>query len=69
MRALEFIIGHVIYNPASTYKFQLKTTIELHGAGTEELERKGNSSVASIFHIYRPFFLLIVCFVEIYVYL
>ena len=27
MRALEFITGHVIYNPAHTYKFQLKTTI------------------------------------------
>ena len=26
MRALEFIAGHVIYNPAYTYKFQLKTT-------------------------------------------
>ena len=26
MRALEFIIGHMIYNPAYTYKFQLKTT-------------------------------------------
>ena len=26
MRALEFIMGHVIYNPAYTYKFQLKTT-------------------------------------------
>ena len=26
MRALEFIIGHVIYNPANTSKFQLKTT-------------------------------------------
>ena len=25
-RALEFITGHVIYNPAYTYKFQLKTT-------------------------------------------
>ena len=23
----EFITGHVIYNPAYTYKFQLKTTI------------------------------------------
>ena len=23
----EFIIGHVIYNPAYTYKFQLKTTL------------------------------------------
>ena len=28
MRALEFITGHVIYNPAYTYKFQLKTTEE-----------------------------------------
>jgi hypothetical protein len=27
MRALKFITGHVIYNPAYTYKFQLKTTI------------------------------------------
>ena len=26
MRALEFITGHVIYNPAYPYKFQLKTT-------------------------------------------
>ena len=26
MRALEFITGHLIYNPAYTYKFQLKTT-------------------------------------------
>ena len=24
MRALEFITGHVIYNPDYTYKFQLK---------------------------------------------
>ena len=28
MRALKFITGHVIYNPAYTYKFQLKTTID-----------------------------------------
>ena len=27
MRALEFITGHVIYNLAYTYKFQLKTTL------------------------------------------
>ena len=26
MRALESITVHVIYNPAYTYKFQLKTT-------------------------------------------
>ena len=26
MRALKFITGHVIYNPAYAYKFQLKTT-------------------------------------------
>ena len=29
MRALEIITGQVIYNPAYTYKFQLKTTFEL----------------------------------------
>ena len=29
MRALEFITGHVIYNLAYTYKFQLKTTIKV----------------------------------------
>ena len=28
MRALEIITGHVIYNPAYTYKFQLKTTLD-----------------------------------------
>ena len=28
MRALEFIAGHVIYNPAYTYKFQQKTTLK-----------------------------------------
>ena len=28
MRALEFITGHVTYNPAYTYKFQLKNTQE-----------------------------------------
>ena len=33
MRALKFITGHVIYNPAYTYKFQLKTTIGI-GFGT-----------------------------------
>ena len=27
MRALEIITGHVIYNLAYTYKFQLKTTL------------------------------------------
>ena len=29
MRVNEFITGHVIYNPAYTYKFQLKTTLVL----------------------------------------
>ena len=29
MRALEFITGHVIYNPAYTYEFQLKTTNDM----------------------------------------
>ena len=33
MRALEIIAGHVIYNPAYTYKFQLKTTnLGLHNS-------------------------------------
>ena len=27
MRALEFLKNHVIFNPAYTYKFQLKTTL------------------------------------------
>ena len=29
MRVLQFITGHGIYNPAYTYKFQLKTTIAM----------------------------------------
>ena len=29
MRALEIMTGHVIYNPAYTYKFKLKTTFLL----------------------------------------
>ena len=29
MRALKFLAGHVTYNPAYTYKFQLKTTKEI----------------------------------------
>ena len=35
MRALDFITGHVIYNPAYTYKFQLKTTGITELAGGE----------------------------------
>ena len=27
MRALEIITGHMVYNPAYTYKIQLKTTL------------------------------------------
>ena len=33
MRALEFITGHMTYNPAYTYKFQLKTTLDFLAAG------------------------------------
>ena len=44
MRALEFITGHVTYNPAYTYKFQLKTThfclFHLSLAVTKDLEGK-----------------------------
>ena len=31
MRALQIITGHVIYDPAYTYKFQLKTTMDFPG--------------------------------------
>ena len=31
MRTLKFITGHVIYNPAYTYKFQLKITLNIFG--------------------------------------
>ena len=33
MNALEFITGHVIYNLAYTYKFQLKTTLNSYPVG------------------------------------
>ena len=40
MRVIEFITGHVIYNPAYTYKFQLKTTKlgELSGTFNHNLD-------------------------------
>ena len=38
MRALEFITGHVIYNQAYTYKFQLKTTKTIDVTAAEKLE-------------------------------
>ena len=37
MRALAFITGHVFYNPAYTYKFQLKTTLEQVMQGIEPM--------------------------------
>ena len=45
MRALKLLTGHVIYNPAYTYKFQLKITIDaMHNmqiwAGTEWKSQK-----------------------------
>ena len=33
MRALKFITGHVTYNPAYTYKLQLKTTFGAANSG------------------------------------
>ena len=33
MRGLGFVTGHVIYNPAYTYKFQLKTTLYVQECG------------------------------------
>ena len=44
MRALEIITGHVIYNPACTTKFQLKTAliaIELSGRRSKVQSRGG----------------------------
>ena len=58
-----------VFTLVGAYREWILDIIELHGLGTEELERIGNSSVASIFHIYHTFFLLIVCFLELYVYL
>ena len=38
MRALEFITGHVIYHPAYTFKFKLKTTLMFaEGGGTQDI--------------------------------
>ena len=37
MRALKFITGHVIYNPTYTYKFQLKTTLNLEHADFQKI--------------------------------
>ena len=45
MRALKFITGHVIYKPAYTYKFQLKTT-KIIGF-CEHLEVNQNGSKAT----------------------
>ena len=43
MRALEIITGHVIYNPAYTYKFQLKTT--KHEKVIKELKKRRNKEL------------------------
>ena len=42
MRALKFITVHVIYNPAYTYKFQLKTTFRStrHSMLRQDLNKK-----------------------------
>ena len=44
MRALEIITGHVIYNPAYTYKFQLKTTLLVSISGSLWLSRVWSES-------------------------
>ena len=58
-----------VFTLVGAYREWILDIIELYGLRTEELDRKGNNSVASIFHIYHPFFILIVCFVELYIYL
>ena len=58
-----------VFTLVGAYREWILDVIELYGLGTDQLERKGNSSVSSNFHIYHNFFLLVICFVEIYVYL
>ena len=40
MRALEITTGHVISNPAYTYKFQLKTTINCVGKMIQSFKKR-----------------------------
>ena len=47
MRALEFITGHVIYNPAYTYKYQLKTTQDKLTIRLEQVSSKIDWSTTS----------------------
>ena len=54
--ALEFITGHVIYNLAYTYKFQLKTTLLLFHTEVE-LFKKQTLKVA-LEHAYRTWILV-----------
>jgi hypothetical protein len=51
------------------YRDWILDIIELYGLGTEELERTQRNNSVGIFRIYHPFFLLIVGFVELYIYL
>ena len=44
-RALEFITGHVIYNTAYTYKFQLKTTKDIEPNSVAEYTMNGYGEV------------------------
>ena len=58
MRALEIITGHVICNPAYTYKFQLKTAliaIELSGRRSKVQSRGGMDRSRKMFR-YKPNF-------------
>ena len=56
MRVLEFITGHVIYNPAYTYKFQLKTILEYMGKVAPDIApqiaflKKFHKFLLGIFH-------------------
>ena len=42
----QFITGHVIYNPAYTYKFQLKTTVELLRTRLDTMYRDHHAKVS-----------------------
>ena len=50
MRALKFITGHVIYNSAYTYKFQLKTTQDTLEMCSKEAEFKSILFSLCYFH-------------------
>ena len=54
MRALEIIKGNVIYNPAYTYKFQLKTTLVVQKRALEKAKYNFPLKLGSKFRFQPP---------------